>query len=503
MAEERRLLSDRAFADGLRSCCGWLRHVVSSSTGQHNPISYNVEMRALLISTYDLGRQPLGLASPAAWLRRSGIQTDCADTSREPLDDARIAAASLVGFYLPMHTATRLAGPLIERVRRVNPAARLCAYGLYAPLNARWLRECGIEHVLGPEAEAQLVELARGQLPTSNSQLPNSNSQFATAKLKRIPFIQPDRVGLPPLERYASLRMPDGSTRTIGSTETTRGCKHLCRHCPVVPVYHGRFTAIPVDVVLEDIRVQVRAGAGHISFGDPDFFNGPTHARRIVERVSQEFPGVSYDATIKIEHLLEHADLIPLLRSTGCLFVTSAVESIDDAVLERLQKGHTRGDFIRAVTLCREAGLTLSPTFIPFTPWTTLEGYVELLEVLNDLDIVEQVAPIQLGIRLLVTAESLLLHLPGIRERVTQFEPASLTWPWRHGDHRVDDLQAAVMRIVKSTSGATRGETFGAISRLAWEQAGLPMGTRQPTSGTPVPLVSEPWYCCAEPMESF
>ena len=169
MAEERRLLCDRAVADGFHSCCGWLRHVVSSSTGQHNPISYNVEMRALLISTYDLGRQP--------WLRRSGIEVDCVDTSREPLDDGRIEAASLVGFYLPMHTATRLATPLIERVRRVNPAARLCAYGLYAPLNASWLRECGIEHVLGPEAEAQLVELARGQLPTSNSQLPTSNSQ--------------------------------------------------------------------------------------------------------------------------------------------------------------------------------------------------------------------------------------------------------------------------------------------------------------------------------------
>jgi radical SAM superfamily enzyme YgiQ (UPF0313 family) len=471
-------------------------------------------MRVLLISTYDLGRQPLGLASPAAWLRRSGVEVDCADTSRAPLDDGRIAAASLVGFYLPMHTATRLAGPLIERVRRVNPAARLCAYGLYAPLNAPWLRERGIQHVLGPDAEAQLMELARGQLPTSNSQLPTlsaSNSQlpttsdsgFATAKSRRISFIQPDRAGLPPLEQYASLRMPDGSTRTIGSTDTTRGCKHLCRHCPIVPVYRGRFTAIPADVVLEDIRTQVRAGARHITFGDPDFFNGPTHARRIVERLSKEFPGVSYDATIKIEHLLEHIDLIPLLRNTGCLFVTSAVESIDDAVLERLRKGHTRSDFVRAVTICREAGLTLSPTFIPFTPWTSLEGYVELLDVLHDLDIVEQVAPVQLGIRLLVTAESPLLRLPGIQERVAQFEPASLTWPWRHEDHRVDDLQAGVMRIVKSTGGATRGETFDAISRLAREQAGLPVETRQPRSRTPVPLVSEPWYCCAEPMENF
>src|SRR4051812_13522022 len=101
-------------------------------------------MRVLLVSTYDLGRQPFGLASPAAWLRRAGVATDCVDVSRERLTDERIAAADLVAFYLPMHTATRLAGPLIERVRRITASARLAAYGLYAPLNAQWLRDRGV-----------------------------------------------------------------------------------------------------------------------------------------------------------------------------------------------------------------------------------------------------------------------------------------------------------------------------------------------------------------------
>jgi radical SAM family protein len=296
--------------------------------------------------------------------------------------------------------------------------------------------------------------------------------------------------------------MPDGSRRTIGSTDATVGCKHLCRHCPIVPVYRGHFRAIPVDVVLADIRTQVGAGAQHISFGDPDFFNGPTHARRIVEQLSREFPVVSYDAIIKIEHLLQHADLIPLLRDTGCLFVTSAVESIDDAVLERLQKGHTRSDFIQAAMLCREAGLTLSPTFIPFTPWTSLEGYVELLDLLVDLDVVEQVAPIQLGIRLLVMAESLLLDDVDIKRHVSRFDPASLTWPWRHDDPRVDRLQTAVIQTVKSAGAASRVETFFAISRVAREHAGLTAPASPAHRGRPVPYVTEPWYCCAEPMES-
>ena len=473
-------------------------------------------MRALLISTYDLGRQPFGLASPAAWLRAAGVDVECADTSREPLEDHQMVAATLIAFYLPMHTATRLAAPLIDRARRVNPSARLCAYGLYAPLNAQWLGEHGVTDILGPEAEAALVDLAKSQLPTSNSQLPTSNAQRPTPnaqhptpsaqRLPRLRFIQPDRAGLPALDRYASLRMPDGTRRIMGSTDATRGCKHLCRHCPIVPVYQGQFRVVPLDVVMADVRAQVAAGAQHISFGDPDFLNGPTHARHLVERLHGEFPEISYDVTIKIEHLLKHADMIPVLRDTGCLFITSAVEAIDDVVLEHLRKGHTRGDFVNVAALCRDAGVTLVPTFVPFTPWTTLAGYVELLDVLDDLDLGEQVAPIQLAIRLLVTSGSPLLDLPDVRAVVAPFDPASLTWPWRHHDPRVDALQTAVMQMVGGASGSPRAEVFGAISALAREHAGLPPARGRTDDGpttrrAPVPCVSEPWYCCAEPME--
>ena len=460
-------------------------------------------MRALLVSTYDLGRQPFGLASPAAWLRAAGIEVACADASRGPISDEQFTAASVIAFYLPMHTATRLAVPLIERAREVNPSARLCAYGLYAPLNGAWLRERGVE-VLGPEAEQELVDLINSQLPASNCQSRRDQSPIAIRKSQTVPrlrFIAPDRAGLPPLEDYASLRMPDGTRRVIGSTDSTRGCKHLCRHCPIVPVYEGQFRVVPLDVVMADVRAQVAAGAQHMSFGDPDFLNGPTHARHLVERVAAEFPGLSYDVTIKIEHLLKHPEMIPLLRGTGCLFICSAVESIDDAVLGHLRKGHSRSDFVEVARLCREAGITLVPTFVAFTPWTTLEGYVELLDLLEEMDLVEQVAPIQLAIRLLVTAESSLLELDDIRRVVSPFDAASLTWPWRHEDPRVDELQAAVMRLVGRVAAMPRTEAFAAITALARDHADLPVPPARTSRRGPVPYISEPWYCCAEPME--
>jgi len=463
-------------------------------------------VRALLISTYDLGRQPFGLASPAAWLRRSGVDVDCVDASRDGLQDDSVRAASLVAFYLPMHTATRLAGPLVERVRMINPTARLAAYGLYAPLNADWLRGRGVAHVLGPEAEDDLVRLATdAPSPGAPPEEREAGGRRTWLPARRLPLVQPDRSDLPPLSRYAALQMPDGSRRIAGATDASRGCKHLCRHCPIVPVYDGVFRAVPLDVVLADIRAQVERGAQHISFGDPDFLNGPTHARRLVTRLGEQFPGLTYDVTIKIEHLLRHADLLGLLRDTGCLMVTSAVESIDDDVLSRLRKGHTRADFVAAVERCRHVGLTLTPTFVPFTPWTTRNGYVELLETIERLGLVPAVAPVQLGIRLLVTAESRLLELPEIRDGVGPFDPASLTYPWRHQDPAIDLLQAQVMAIAREGADASRLETFAAVTAAARGfEPGSPRtdaccgsGARQPPDA--IPHLTEAWYCCAEP----
>src|SRR5829696_5871954 len=287
-------------------------------------------MQVLLISTYDLGRQPFGLASPAAFLRAGGHEVRCVDLTRTNLTDEDVRRARLIAFYLPMHTATRLALPNIDRVRALNPEAHICAYGLYAPLNGDVLRARGAATILGPEFEQDLAALAMRvaqNLPRALDEQPRGVGVQA-AGLPRVRFIAPDRSDLPPLTRYASLQLGD-QRRVVGYTEATRGCKHRCRHCPIVPVYDGRFRAVDADV-----RAQVAAGAQHMTFGDPDFFNGPTHAIRIVEALAREFPGVSYDATIKVEHLTNHADLLPRLRDTGCAFITSAVESFDDAVLE-------------------------------------------------------------------------------------------------------------------------------------------------------------------------
>jgi radical SAM superfamily enzyme YgiQ (UPF0313 family) len=442
-------------------------------------------VRVVLISTYDLGRQPFGLASPAAWLREAGCEVTCADLSRTPLPLDAVRSASLVGFFVPMHTATRLALPVIDRVRGLNPAARLAAYGLYAPLNEDLLRERGVHEILGGEFEEDLARIARA--------LPPSGVGVA-----RLLFKKPSRDGLPPLEKYAALQAGP-ERRVAGYTESSRGCKHRCRHCPIVPVYDGRFRIVSPDVVIEDVRAQVAAGATHITFGDPDFFNGIRHARDVVERFGREFAGVTFDVTIKVEHLLKHADALPLLRQSGCALVTSAVEALDDRVLGFLEKGHTRADFERAVDICAAADLTLSPTFVTFTPWTTLDSYLDLLHAIDALGLVDNVASIQLAIRLLVTGRSRLLELDDVKRIVQPFDPVSLTYPWTHPDPRVDALHDAVSRSVGVRLNAPRAEVFARVWELAHAHAGVAPPPRRQlpvlAARATVPYLTEPWYC--------
>ena len=446
-------------------------------------------MRVLLISTYELGRQPFGLASPAAWLRAEGHEVTVADLACGPLPHEAVEQAELIAFFLPMHTATRLALGVMEKVRAVNPGAHLCAYGLYAPLNRERLREAGVETVIGGEFEQPLAELARQLEDGASSPQPER-----LVSISRQQFRVPDREGLPPLAAYARL-IVDGASHRVGSTEASRGCKHRCRHCPVVPVYNGIFRVVQADVVLEDIRRQVAAGAEHITFGDPDFFNGPGHAVAIVEALHREWPALTYDVTIKIEHLLKHRALLPKLRETGCRFVTSAVESLDDAVLEKLDKGHTRAGFLEALALMREERLPLAPTFLPFTPWTTLESYRGFLSDLAALDLVEEVAPIQLAIRLLIPEGSLLLELPEIRNRVGPFDPQALCYPWRNADPEVDRLAAAVLALVQKTNGRAvlRGALFRHIAEIA--KAGAIFDEAPRIARATIPYLTEPWYC--------
>src|SRR6266540_1100065 len=451
----------------------------------------------LLVSTYELGHSPNGVAVPAAHLERAGFRPTALDLSVEPLDEERIRRARLVAISVPMHTALRLGLAAAARIRAERPDAVLCFHGLYAPLHADLLVGAGARAVLGAECEEQLVALA-GAVERGDDDLARFVQRGpGSAPPRAVPAVLPDRALLPPLDRYAGLDPGDGTRRVAGYVEATRGCKHRCRHCPVVPLYQGRFFAVPEEIVLADVAAQVAAGAEHVTFGDPDFLNGPTHALRIARALHARFPALSFDFTAKVEHLVREPATVAELAQLGAAFATTAVESLSDRVLAKLAKGHTREDALRAFDLGREAGLPLRPSLVPFTPWSTLEDLLDLLETFEARGLLPALDPVQLSIRLLVPPGSLLEDDPEIA--FEGLEPSALTWRWRHPDPRMDALQARVAAEVEAA--AARAEeplaTIARVKVLALAEAGLPHGhvrTLAPDQRR-VPRLTESWFC--------
>jgi radical SAM superfamily enzyme YgiQ (UPF0313 family) len=450
----------------------------------------------LLVSTYELGHAPHGISLPQAFLERAGFRPAALDLALDPLDPAAVRRARLAAISVPMHTALRLGVEAARRIRALNPSCALLFHGLYATLNADLLAREGAIAALSGECEEELVAVAEAM------ERGDPLDRFlrrggAGATLARLDFPLPARSGLPPLDRYARLDDGRGALLVAGYAEATRGCLHACRHCPIPSLYGGRLFTVPVEAVVADVAAQVAAGARHVTFGDPDFLNGPGHALRVARAVNGRFPSLTFDFTAKVEHLVRHAAAVEELGRLGALFATTAVESLSDRVLARLSKGHRRADVDAAFAVAAAAGISLRPTLVPFTPWETLDGYLELLDTFAARGWLETVDPVQLSLRLLIPPGSQLAGAPDVA--FDGLDEEALTWRWRHPDPRMDALQREVAAL--AADGERRREpaheTQARIAAAAALAAGRSRGPAVPTppSGRRAPRLTEHWFC--------
>ena len=452
----------------------------------------------LLISCYELGHQPLGAAFPNGFLRRAGFQPSVMDIAVEDFDEEKAAAAGFVGICVPMHTALRLGVRVISRLREINPDCHICCYGLYASLNSDYLLDNGADSCIGGEYEEPLTALVESLEQASQSPVAGviNRQHKAEPFLQKLTFPVPDRTGLPALEKYAQLEH-NGALRTAGYVEASRGCLHLCTHCPIPPVYEGRFFVVPQDVVLADIRSQVEAGATHITFGDPDFLNGPKHSLQLVRAMHEEFPELTFDFTAKVEHLLNRGTDLPEFAAAGCLFIITAVESLSDRVLTILDKRHTHADVVAAIDYVRKAGIAPRPTWVSFTPWTTLEDFVEVLEFVDDNGLIDHIDPVQYSVRLLIPPGSWLADHKETLPFRGPLDEGSFTYRWTHPDPAMDQLQTEIASLVAkdAESEEDTAATFYRVKELACgEQPADAMGS-MPADRPRAPRLTEAWFC--------
>jgi hypothetical protein len=492
-------------------------------------------MRVLLLSTYELGHQPLGIAGPAAALEASGHLTRGVDLAVSDLPAETLKWANAVAISIPMHTATLLALEAVASVRSQRPAIPVAWHGLYAPALVgndlvlpddllvagdavpavlAWLESLSGEQASGSggqnpvEAGGQNPVEAGGQNPVEAGESPATGGGTVLIALgppRSIgPASRPLRRDLLPLAGYARL-LHQNREVVAASVEASRGCNHRCRHCPVASIYHGRSRPVETEAVLDDIAQVVVAGAGHVSFADPDFLNRPRHALDVARRLHEAFPSVTFDATVKVEHILAHREVWPELAASGLIFIVSAFESVDDRVLTLLDKGHTAEDEATALEVVRTAGIELRPSWLPFTPWTSLASVGALLQFSADQDLVWSTDPVQYSIRLLLPTGSLLLERPDEVLAQSLRGVGGGSTKWVAASRGLDDLQLAVAARAEAADDEPIDVTFSAIWDLA-RRAGAPLAATPPQPSVAAwlppaqrPRLSESWFCCAEP----
>jgi radical SAM superfamily enzyme YgiQ (UPF0313 family) len=453
----------------------------------------------MLVSTYELGHQPLHVASPAATLQAAGHEVRCLDLSVEPWDDRAgtlLDWADVLCLSVPMHTAMRLALEVARAAKDRRPELPVCFYGLYAAMSADLTVGRHADRVIAGEYEPGLVSfvsaLAAGE-PLTGAPV--------RVELSRGRFGLPARHLLPPLERYAHLSI-GGEHRMVGYVEASHGCAHRCRHCPIPVIYDGRTRLVGEDVLLADVEQLWSMGARHLTFGDPDFLNGPHHSLRAVRAVHAAFPDLTFDCTAKVEHILRHQDLWVEMASSGCLFVVSAVESLNDRVLATLDKGHTAADAALAVDLLRRHGIELRPSFLPFTPWTTVDDVGDILDFVARKDLVANVDPVQYGIRLLLPEGSLLLGRPDLSPHLGSYDPEGLTWTWASPHPEVDALQSRLAALAEQAASAELPlqQTWDLVVEEVAKAKRVPASALEASrakvgEGEGRPRLTEPWFC--------
>ena len=461
---------------------------------------------ALLISLYDLGHQPYELLQLDAALTKAGAESSIIDLS--------ITDVSILNTYenevthaviaVPMHTAARLSLSVMDLISRWKVVPNITLMGHYAEALSSFTLPKEVRTFAAGEAIDRIVDSILGDdAPTvtagEESTPTHINTTRTSLRLKGIDAPL-NRQKLPPLSKYTSYI--NGETMEIaGYVEASRGCLHLCTHCPVAATYKGRIRINSETSVLREIENLHAMGARHITFGDPDFFNAPIHSIKVLEEASKSLPDLTFDATIKVSHILKYKELVPRLSQNNTSFIVSAFEHTSAAVLEALEKGHSVSDMVEALNIVRSTGIEIRPSLLPFTPWTTLDSLVELLDFVADNDLIESIDPVMYSIRLLVPSSSITFNR--YPELFTEGEDRGLNLEWKSQSPVLDELQLEISNIAEASQTLSNLHTFEKIYSVVSSAAKRPPRSIFFNSERNVPRLTESWYCCAEPTTSM
>ncbi len=447
----------------------------------------------IYVATYDLGHQPQ-FGAELLGIDTEG-QVSVVDAQKVEREEVitKIHSASAVILSAPMYTGASIARDLLTECAIDLQTKKTVVVGLYAMVLKDALLSAPI-----PGLDIDGIVFSETLDASGALELLETGEVLTRKRAAKRPYLI-QRRDLVPLASYRTVSY-QGQDKTSGYLETTVGCRHRCRHCPVVPIWDGRIAINDAPAVLQDAKNQIAAGAAHLSFGDPDFLNAPRHTLGILKEIHRHDPTVTFDFTTKISEIVAHPDIWGELYEQGLIFVISAVESLNPRVLERLDKQHNASDVAAARDFLFGAHIGLHPTFCPFTPWSEPEDLVDIASFVVSSRLTNVVEPVQLSIELLTPPNSLLLK---DREFFGPYDAQRMGFPPIYADDNLSTLQQVLSEV--AAKGATANEDYSRTIASQIEHIENISGRSVPffDISAPVPdpaTVSEPWFCCAAPL---
>lgn len=432
-------------------------------------------MKILLLSFYDLGKQPKIISELYSRLKTKYIEVDIVDYSIEDRD-IQLDQYDAMGIYASMHTASVLAHNYLKN--KILPK-KVFTFGLYGNV----LSELNENIYYVEDFESEKLSTYLNIKFNDNFTLKNT---------------VPDRKILPDISKYAHL--VKGNTKLIaGSVETTYGCKHSCTHCPVPIVFNRSFKTYSEEKIISDVSNQIESGAKHISFNDPDFFNGPKYSLKILDTLVNKFPSITYDSTIKVEHILKYEKYFTELSKMNMLFVISAFETTNDFILNILQKNHSSYDIEKATEISLLNNMDIRPTWMPFTPWTEIKDLHNIVSFIEKYQLRETVDPIQLTIKLLIPKKSLILTKPEIRKYIGVYDQESFSYLWSYKNPQVGELQETLFEYILQSYDTDENTQYKDMVTLIEEFSNVKLLSTNGYDYKQTPKLSESWFCCSEP----
>lgn len=406
----------------------------------------------LLISNFEGGFQPLTIASAAGFLNKNGFSYDVLDTYVEGIKEEKLLGKKLIAISIPLFDSVNAAIEMTKIIREVNPTAHVTYFGQHATINYKHFTDNYSDSCICGEWEYPLFLLAKNIIHAEVVELEGVYTKVMAQRnislhpyMGRKHIVIPDRSQLPDIKKYPQKQVNNllGYEATVGNTDIARGCHHKCLYCSVFAAYDGKVIMINEEVILNDVHNMVKAGITHLTFTDADFFNSKVHGIRLLKKLHELYPTLTYDFTTRIDHVLENKEKLKEMKQLNVKFITSALEFPNEEVLDAVAKNTKVADIEEAIQFLREIDIKLNPTFIMFNPWTSYEDISIFRDFIEKNNLSELVDPIQYETRLYLYKGSPLLHSPSIKKlELTEYE---FYYEWKHPDERLDELYSSML----------------------------------------------------------